>query len=126
MFFFQVLVPSAGMRGFLDASEFGTWLKFIRRDKSKQNLKHILLAGQIFYESLRTIQPDEELCLGGRDPIQLDGGDGGQGSGGLTAAEEDKLAGKDDDRIDEEESVDIEDNGVKCLVCDKLYPDVYM
>lgn len=110
------------MRGFLDASEFGTWLKFIRRDKAKQNLKHILLAGQIFYESLRNLQPDEELCLGARDAIQLDGGESGPG---ISAGHQDKLRSKDHDK-DEGETIDMDDNGVKCLVCDKLYQDVYM
>ena len=115
------------MRGFLDASEFGTWLKFIRRDKSKQNLKHILLAGQIFYEALRTIQPEEELCLGARDPIQLDGGVAGGGEGGGDGLSCDEEGGK--ERRKEGEAgggTELEDNGVKCLVCDKVYPDVYM
>ena len=48
----QVLVPSAGIRGFLDASEFGTWLKFVRTKREKHNMKHVLLGGQIFYETV--------------------------------------------------------------------------
>ena len=102
-----MLVPNAGIRGFLDASELGTWLKFIRRNKEKQNLRHVLLAGQIFYETLREIRPEEELCLGERDPIQLDGEEGGR-------------------QEEEEEGTELDDNGVKCLVCDKIFPDVYM
>ena len=50
----QVLVPSAGIRGFLDASEFGTWLKFVRRDGgAAANVRHVLLGGQIFYQTVR-------------------------------------------------------------------------
>jgi hypothetical protein len=47
--YFQVLVPSAGIRGFLDASEYGTWLKHFQsaQDESKHNVKHLLLAGQV-------------------------------------------------------------------------------
>ena len=116
------MVPSAGIRGFLDASEFGTWLKFVRRQKEKQNLKHILLAGQIFYETIREVRPDEELCLGDRDPIQLDGGGGVGGGGGEEGRHLDRAQ---DDR-DDEEALEIEDNGVKCLVCDKIFPDVYL
>jgi hypothetical protein len=46
---FQVLVPSAGIRGFLDASEYGTWLKHFQsaQDEAKQNVKHLLIAGQV-------------------------------------------------------------------------------
>jgi hypothetical protein len=46
---FQVLVPSAGIRGFLDASEYGTWMKHFQSvsDDSNQNVKHLLLAGQV-------------------------------------------------------------------------------
>ena len=47
----QVLVPSAGIRGFLDASDFPTWLKFVRRS-SRSNLRHVLLGGQIFYQTV--------------------------------------------------------------------------
>jgi hypothetical protein len=43
------LVPSAGIRGFLDASEYGTWLKHFQsaQDETKHNVKHLLLAGQV-------------------------------------------------------------------------------
>ena len=52
IFIFQVLVPAAGIRGFLDASEYGTWLKHFQSvsqtdDDTKQNVKHFLLAGQV-------------------------------------------------------------------------------
>ena len=51
-FVLQVLVPAAGIRGFLDASEYGTWLKHFQSisqgdEESKQNVKHFLLAGQV-------------------------------------------------------------------------------
>ena len=86
----------------------------MRRSKERQNLKHVLLAGQIFYETLREIRPEEELCLGERDPIQLDGG-----------AEDGRQEERVEDR-EEDEAIEIEDDGVKCLVCDKIFPDVYM
>ena len=48
-----MLVPSAGIRGFLDASEFGTWLKFVRRTSGvRSNVRHVLLGGQIFYQTV--------------------------------------------------------------------------
>lgn len=64
LFILQVLVPAAGIRGFLDASEFGTWLKHFQRSEQKQNIKHFLVGGQIYYETLRQIQMGEELLLG--------------------------------------------------------------
>ena len=114
--FFQVLVPSAGIRGFLDASEFGSWLKYVRRSKEKQNMRHSLLGGQIFYETIRDVNANEELCLDERQPIQLDNGEEPE---------------KNEDEVKsivshEEDELESEENGVKCLVCDKTFPDVYM
>ena len=45
-------MPAAGIRGFLDASEFGTWLKHFQSSSKmdKQNVKHFLLAGQVRYQ----------------------------------------------------------------------------
>lgn len=45
----QVILSSAGERGFLDASECGTWLKFIRSgdDPRKGNLKPVMFSGQV-------------------------------------------------------------------------------
>ena len=117
-------MPSAGIRGFLDATEFGTWLKYVRRGRpERQNVRHVLLAGQIFYEACRDIRPEEELCLGEREPIQLDGG-GDVGGGGGGRDGDHKGADLEDEEDDEE--LDPEDNGVKCLVCDKIFPDVYV
>jgi hypothetical protein len=118
-----VLVPSAGIRGFLDASEFGSWLKFVRRgarSADRQTVRHVLLAGQIFYETCRDLRENEELCLGPREPIQLDGGgEGGRSGGGGKAADM-------EEEEEDEEELDPEEHGVKCLVCDKIFPDVYM
>jgi hypothetical protein len=117
-------VPSAGIRGFLDATDFGTWLKYVRRGRAdRQNVRHVLLAGQIFYEACRDIRPQEELCLGEREPIQLDGG-GESGGSRHSGGGDPKGADLEDEEDDEEQ--DPEDNGVKCLVCDKIFPDVYV
>ena len=72
----QVLVPTAGIRGFLDASDYGTWLKYIREAKAdddigKSNVRHFLLAGQIYYETTRDIDAGEELLLGPKASIQI-------------------------------------------------------
>ena len=115
--FFQVLVPSAGIRGFLDASEFGTWLKYVRRSKEKHNMKHSLLGGQIFYETIRDLNANEELCLDERQPIQLDSNE-----------DPDKIEEEVKSIVshDEDESIESEESGVKCLVCDKTFQDVYV
>ena len=55
---FQVFVPSAGVRGFLDASDYETWIKHVQsapaattsagqNDQLTPNVKHILLSGQV-------------------------------------------------------------------------------
>ena len=45
-------MPAAGIRGFLDASEFGTWLKHFQSSNKmdKHNIKHFLLAGQVRFD----------------------------------------------------------------------------
>ena len=113
--FLQVLVPSAGIRGFLDASEFGTWLKFVRTNKEKHNMKHVLLGGQIFYETVMEVGAHQELCLEEKPPIQLDSGE--------EAKQEDDVKSISQD---EEDLAEFDESGVKCLVCDKSFPDVYM
>ena len=114
------MVPVAGIRGFLDATDFSTWLKYFRSCKDKQNVKHSLLAGQIFYETVRDIQPGEELYLGPREAIQLDG------AGEVDDRDREDIA--DIKRPDSagEEDVEGDDADVKCLVCDKIFPDVYV
>ena len=146
-------MPSAGIRGFLDASDFPTWLKFVRRS-SRSNLRHVLLGGQIFYQAVRNfsstfnkigvlrchgsllmftfqirdIRPDEELLLGERQPIQLDGGE--EAVDKVEEEEEDEEEERKqhvrENSLEEEDVMDEEDNTVKCLVCDKAFPDVYM
>ena len=55
---FQVFVPTAGVRGFLDASDYETWIKHVQsnaaattsagqNDELTPNVKHILLGGQV-------------------------------------------------------------------------------
>ena len=69
-------MPTAGIRGFLDASDYGTWLKYIREAKAdddigKSNVRHFLLAGQIYYETTRDIDAGEELLLGPKARIKI-------------------------------------------------------
>jgi ecotropic virus integration site 1 protein len=153
-FDFQVLVPSAGIRGFLDASEYGTWLKFFREAKEesplagKKNVRHFLLAGQIYYETTRDISAGEELLLGPKEPIHLEGsGEDGDGdlisapsalsssaaSTGKAESTEDcsSEAGEDKDGAHmqreegEEEDDDDDEAGVKCLKCEKSFLDIF-
>ena len=61
-------MPAAGIRGFLDASEFGTWLKHFQSSNKmdKHNIKHFLLAGQVRFDfcSLKFIysEKDPKFC----------------------------------------------------------------
>ena len=113
---------------------------------------------QIYYETIRRIPPGEELLLGNKDPIQLDGNGmdqqsqsgitlsasdedrerdangntnigGGSGAGGLLALSVGGLAGTspggkhsgaEEDTDDEDD-----DNGRKCIKCDKIFHDIY-
>ncbi|KAI4488336.1 hypothetical protein M0804_005184 [Polistes exclamans] len=70
----QVRIVGSGSKGWLDAShESRNWLKYIRSTASPHlvNLKHILIGGEIIYETIRDIAIGEELFLGLREPLQL-------------------------------------------------------
>ena len=65
---FQVLVPAAGIRGFLDASEYGTWLKHFQSitqgdEETKQNVNEIS-QGKGYLELEILINDDDNEILG--------------------------------------------------------------
>lgn len=78
-------------------------------------MKHVLLGGQIFYETVTEVGAHQELCLEEKPPIQLDSGE--------EAKQEDDVKSISQD---EEDLAEFDESGVKCLVCDKSFPDVYM
>nr|KAF7400106.1 hypothetical protein H0235_015843 [Vespula pensylvanica] len=70
----RVRIVGSGVRGWLDAShERSNWLKYIRSTATPHliNLRHILIGGEILYETIRDIAIGEELLLGLREPLQL-------------------------------------------------------
>ncbi|XP_033611519.1 histone-lysine N-methyltransferase MECOM isoform X3 [Cryptotermes secundus] len=121
----EVRVVGSGIRGFLDASvEFCNWLKYVRstNESEAQNVRTLLLAGQIFYETTAEVGSGEELLLGPREPLQLDM------FGESTTTSEDRSdretesqhSGTVDDERDEGEE-DAEDT--RCALCSKDFPD---
>ncbi|KAL2737750.1 histone-lysine N-methyltransferase PRDM16-like isoform X1 [Vespula squamosa] len=118
-----VRIVGSGVRGWLDAShERSNWLKYIRSTATPHliNLRHILIGGEILYETIRDIAIGEELLLGLREPLQL------QDILGENATEDrsDRETASqhsgtvDEDREDEEESE------TRCTVCDKPFQDI--
>ena len=77
---------------------------------------------------IRDIRPDEELLLGERQPIQLDGGEEAADKAEEEEEEEEEERKQQvrENSLEEDDVLDEEDNTVKCLVCDKAFPDVYM
>ena len=57
----------------------------------------------------------EELCLEDKPPIQLDSGEEAKVEDDVKSISQ-----------DEDETTEYDESGVKCLVCDKSFPDVYM
>ncbi|XP_069184349.1 transcription factor hamlet isoform X1 [Procambarus clarkii] len=116
----EVVSMRSGLRGWLDAGEMGNWLRHVRVASSPVygNLRHLLLAGQIFYEAIRDIPPSEELLLIRKAVIDLD-----------TSAVDDQLqVGSPEDRSentgdDEEEDEDDDLARFRCLQCDKNFTD---
>jgi len=96
----------------------------------KQNIKHFLLAGQIYYESSRKIEVGEELLLGPKEPIKLDGSNSASSTTGSSHNGETETDRNSDgnpalSKTGESEISDEEDEGVKCIKCDKLFLDIF-
>ena len=52
-YLFQVIVPAAGLRGYLDASDFESWLKHVEvtRQGQKENVRKCIVQGQVIYNA---------------------------------------------------------------------------
>ena len=66
---------------------------------------------------MRKLSPGEELLLGQRDPIQLDG----MAEGDVDVEDQDDV--KHDSGAEETEEEE-EDGSVKCIKCDKIFLDI--
>ncbi|XP_050696308.1 histone-lysine N-methyltransferase PRDM16-like isoform X2 [Eriocheir sinensis] len=121
----EVVSARSGLRGWLDAGEMGNWLRHIRVASAPVygNMRHLMLAGQIFYETLRDVPPTEELLLVRKSIIDLD-------TPFLEDPERVRVrAGSPEERSEhtgeEEEDDDDEDDIARhrCLNCDKNFGD---
>ncbi|XP_057326321.1 histone-lysine N-methyltransferase MECOM-like isoform X2 [Microplitis mediator] len=119
----EVHVPGNGVRGWLDAShEPSNWLKYIRSTASPHavNMRHVLVAGQMVYETLRDISIGEELLMGLREPLQLQDMLGENTTEDRTDRE---TASQHSGTVDEDRE-DEEDCEIRCPVCDKPFQDL--
>ncbi|XP_044595350.1 histone-lysine N-methyltransferase MECOM-like isoform X3 [Cotesia glomerata] len=119
----EVRVPGNGVRGWLDAShEPSNWLKYIRSTASPHavNMRHVLVAGQMVYETLREISSGEELLMGLREPLQLQDMLGENTTEDRTDRE---TASQHSGTVDEDRE-DEEDCEIRCPVCDKPFQDL--
>uniref|UniRef100_A0A0K2VES7 Transcription factor hamletlike [Bombus terrestris] n=1 Tax=Lepeophtheirus salmonis TaxID=72036 RepID=A0A0K2VES7_LEPSM len=143
-FAWEVIISSAGVRGFLDATHYGSWLKNLQSVPSHRldyNVKNVLIGGQIYYETLRDIYPGEELILHPKEPILLDGERSSLSSPSRGSSHKEEgfnegsslrrvpgggppNTGEEDILITTEEEQELE--GVKCLNCDKNFEDIYI
>ena len=78
---------------------------------------HSFLA-QIYYETMRNILPGEELLLGPKEPIVIDS------SNPSTSIDEPPTNGI--TKLESAEDEDEEEDGVKCIKCDKVYSDIFL
>ncbi|XP_043276256.1 transcription factor hamlet-like isoform X2 [Venturia canescens] len=116
----EVRIAGSGVRGWLDAShEAGNWLKFIRSTANPHaiNIRHVLINGQVVYESIRDIAVGEELLLGLREPLQL------QDMLGENTTEDRsdrETASQHSGTVEEEET----ETEIRCTVCDRPFKDI--
>ncbi|XP_047741595.1 transcription factor hamlet isoform X2 [Hyalella azteca] len=122
-FAWQVMSSRTGERGWLDAREFGNWLRLVAVADSatSANLKHVLLNRKIFYEASRDIAPGEELLLARKTVVDLDTSYT-ESSDHRNEVTTNAAGGACDSELAED---DVDDNGIshRCLQCDKNFKD---
>ena len=74
MLFLQVTSAKSNINGWMDATTFGNWLRYVQVSTTPAmgNVRHIISGGQIFYESIKDIESEEELLLIRKPVIDLD------------------------------------------------------
>ncbi len=80
---------------------------------------------QIYYETIRKISPGEELLLGPREPIQLDGMNEGDNDVDVDDGDNENDESKNESG-NEETDEEGEDGSVKCIKCDKIFHDIFV
>ncbi|CAL1674608.1 unnamed protein product [Lasius platythorax] len=119
----EICIAGSGVRGWLDAShETSNWLKYIRSTASPHavNMRHVLIGGQMVYETVRDIITGEELLLGLREPLQL------QDMLGENTTEDrsDRETASQHSGTVDEDKEDEEEGETRCTVCDKPFQDI--
>ncbi|CAG0880204.1 unnamed protein product [Cyprideis torosa] len=119
----QVIASLNGVRGYLDATEFGNWMKFVRcsPEKGIENIRPILVTGQvrsleIYYEAILDIPRGHELILPPKEAILLQSSNASKNAASYDADSQDSG----DKGSDGEE-----DSGLRCTSCDTLFNDCY-
>ncbi|XP_066584194.1 transcription factor hamlet-like isoform X2 [Prorops nasuta] len=119
----EVRVARSGVRGWLDAShEASNWLKYVRSSPNPHaaNMRHVLIGGQVLYETVRDITAGEELFLGLREPLQLQDMLGENTTGDRCDRE---TASQHSGTVDEDREEE-EDGETRCPDCDKPFQDI--
>ncbi|XP_051155278.1 histone-lysine N-methyltransferase PRDM16-like isoform X2 [Leptopilina boulardi] len=119
----EVKVPGSGARGWFDAShETSNWLKYIRSTSSPHtiNMRHVLIGGEVVYETVRDVSAGEELLLGLREPLQLPDLFGENTTEDRSDRE---TASQHSENIDEDREEE-DESEIKCPVCDKPFQDI--
>ncbi|XP_037075818.1 transcription factor hamlet-like [Pollicipes pollicipes] len=123
----EIVTPDSDMKGYLDGSEFGNWLRFVAstQDASQQNVQHILLFGSLYYETMVDIEPGTELLLARKVPILLNK----LNDSAIDNSEGDRSESADEKKAEqqrrEEELIDEEEEKEKCITCGKTFLSIF-
>jgi hypothetical protein len=68
----QVSVPSLGLHGFLDASDYDTWMKHVEcaADKQQANVVNVLAAGQVSAQAFSASRSSGTLPFSFASPVR--------------------------------------------------------
>ncbi|XP_046752733.1 histone-lysine N-methyltransferase MECOM-like [Diprion similis] len=120
----EIRIAGSGVRGWLDAShEASNWLKYVRSVRGPMhavNMRHVLIGGQVVYETIRDIAAGEELLLGSREPLQLQDM---LGENTVEDRSDKETASQHSGTVDEDREEEKEGD-IRCTVCDKPFQEI--
>ncbi|KAL1497214.1 hypothetical protein ABEB36_008211 [Hypothenemus hampei] len=119
------IVAGSRARGWLDGSyDDQNWIKFIKSSPSgnEANVKHLLIKGQVWYETLVDILAGQELILGPKDVLNLE--DMLVDSTTTDDRTDRETASQHSGTVDEREEDDDDESQTRCCNCDQPFNDV--
>ncbi|CAH0564476.1 unnamed protein product [Brassicogethes aeneus] len=117
MFAWEV-VADKGVKGWLDGTVYEqNWLKLIRFNEPKINVRYFLQGGELWYETCSNISLGTELILA-KEPLNL------QDMYGEAISAERETASQHSEKADEQFDEEEDELELRCYGCDQVYTEI--